>query len=815
MENDYVRPEAIVELEFLTNVPADFHAHENIELFYLLAGEVALRIEDDPYTLCPQDMVVINAGRRHRLTAAGNILAARFVVSYAKLCGLLEQPFVLLWCNSAAGKRNDGYAAAREIISKIFGVYFEGGASGKLALNGLYYQLLDTLVTNFTAKRSEPRSADAGAADTRMNDMMLYLRQNYYRDITLGELSERYYVSTAHLSKYIKKRCGVNFVDLLCQIRVERAVKDLTFNDTSVMKVAMDNGFANVAAMNKAFRERFGVTPSEYRRKHAAMREDTNNEAELAEIRGRVSDYLRKQGLARGARSAENVSLNMTETGRRFSGRLHSLINAGTATDITKSAFQKQLLLLKERIGVVYVRFWDIYAPEMYLDIHSGKSRINFGRFDEVTDFLTSNGLKPYIDIGFKPLRLLKTTRSAIWDIHREQEFESLDEMKDFFEELIHHIVKRYGEEEVLGWYFEFWKKDDVRYNNRTFTYRPITSEEHALYVRRFGVIATAFRNRLPGVKIGGGGFAVHHYGREGIADILRLWNESGCLPSFISLNSYPYQLQEEDGAYFEKKSDDALFVKHDIELVRSCMEDAGLKDVELHVSEYNVTLSNRNAINDNCAKAAFLVHNALACTGMADLMGYWHMSDNYADFHDTQSVLFGGCGLLTKSGIQKPAFYAFEFLNGLYHRVVAEGRHYAATRNERGSVRIVCHNYKAPSKLYYATEEDKIDISDIQYMTENDDELEMRVTLNDIENGTYTIQTSAVNRHYGSVQDEWLRLNAETDLTGREQNFLERVSTPRLFSETVNITSGVLEHAIRLCANEIRYIHIWRRKSD
>jgi len=387
--------------------------------------------------------------------------------------------------------------------------------------------------------------------------------------------------------------------------------------------------------------------------------------------------------------------------------------------------------------------------------------------------------------------------------------------MREFFEELIHHIVKRYGEEEVLGWYFEYWAPGGVRFENSNFTFRSFTDAEHALYVQRFEVVARVFRNRLPDIKIGGGGFSMHHYGRDGFARVLALWKESGCLPNFISLNSYPYRLDREGNAYTEKKSEDALFVKRDIDLARSCMEEAEFADVELHVSEYNITLSNRNPINDNCSKAAFLMNNALACAHCVDLLGYWHMSDSYADFHDTHSVVFGGCGLLTKSGIQKPAFYSLEFLNSLYHRVIAEGKNFVATRNERGSVRIVCHNYKIPNRRYYDAEEDRIEIGDIQNMTDNDDELEMYVKLVNIENGLYTIQTSTVNRHYGSIQDEWLRLNAETDLTAREQYYLERVSTPRLCSETFNVTSGVLEHTMRLCSNEIRYVHIWRRKSD
>lgn len=75
---------------------------------------------------------------------------------------------------------------------------------------------------------------------------------------------------------------------------------------------------------------------------------------------------------------------------------------------------------------------------------------------------MVNNGIKPYIELAFKPIRLLKTTQNALMEVTREQEFTSDQEMEGFFEEFILHFMKRYGVEEVRSWYFEYWKKEDV-----------------------------------------------------------------------------------------------------------------------------------------------------------------------------------------------------------------------------------------------------------------------------------------------------------------------------------------------------------------
>ena len=69
----------------------------------------------------------------------------------------------------------------------------------------------------------------------------------------------------------------------------------------------------------------------------------------------------------------------------------------------------------------------------------------------------------------------------------------------------------------------------------------------------------------------------------------------------------------------------------------------------KLHVSEYSFSLSNRNVVNDSCIKGAFLVSDMISQEEKADLSGHWLFSDIYADARDTGTVLFGGCGLLSK----------------------------------------------------------------------------------------------------------------------------------------------------------------------
>lgn len=58
--------------------------------------------------------------------------------------------------------------------------------------------------------------------DARMIEIMNYIQSNYI-DVTLDDLSEKFYLSKPYLSKYIKEKSGVTFGDLVKKVRMKKA----------------------------------------------------------------------------------------------------------------------------------------------------------------------------------------------------------------------------------------------------------------------------------------------------------------------------------------------------------------------------------------------------------------------------------------------------------------------------------------------------------------------------------------------------------------------------------------------------------------
>jgi YesN/AraC family two-component response regulator len=98
-----------------------------------------------------------------------------------------------------------------------------------------------------------------------VNRALIYLRENYSKNINLKTLSEELYISTWYLSKLLKKETGNNFIDILNNIRVEEAKKLLGDPKYKIYEIAEVVGFSDVTYFYRLFKKLTGMTPMEYK----------------------------------------------------------------------------------------------------------------------------------------------------------------------------------------------------------------------------------------------------------------------------------------------------------------------------------------------------------------------------------------------------------------------------------------------------------------------------------------------------------------------------------------------------------------------
>lgn len=98
-------------------------------------------------------------------------------------------------------------------------------------------------------------------------EMLSYIQQHYTEKMTLGDLAKEFHMSEKYLSRYFKQHFGLNFKQYLMHLRMMQAKHMLETSAYSVLEVALSAGFPSVNYFIRTFKELYGITPLQYRKK--------------------------------------------------------------------------------------------------------------------------------------------------------------------------------------------------------------------------------------------------------------------------------------------------------------------------------------------------------------------------------------------------------------------------------------------------------------------------------------------------------------------------------------------------------------------
>ncbi|MCR4745761.1 MAG: response regulator [Lachnospiraceae bacterium] len=98
-----------------------------------------------------------------------------------------------------------------------------------------------------------------------IEDVDDYVEGHYRENLSLKELSQKFYVNKVYLGQLFKKKHGMLFKDYITLLRVNDAEKMLTETDLRVYAIAEELGFSNADSLIGKFLQLKGVTPNQYR----------------------------------------------------------------------------------------------------------------------------------------------------------------------------------------------------------------------------------------------------------------------------------------------------------------------------------------------------------------------------------------------------------------------------------------------------------------------------------------------------------------------------------------------------------------------
>ena len=137
----------------------------------------------------------------------------------------------------------------------------------------------------------------------------------------------------------------------------------------------------------------------------------------------------------------------------------------GRAILSLREDYRSDLRAVKQITDFNYVRFHGIFNDEVgvYSEDSQGRAVYNFSYVDQIYDGLLANGVRPFVEISFMPNQLAAShTLQAFWyhpNVAPPKDWSRWDDLVAAF---AHHLIERYGIDEVAQWYFEVWNEPNL-----------------------------------------------------------------------------------------------------------------------------------------------------------------------------------------------------------------------------------------------------------------------------------------------------------------------------------------------------------------
>ena len=102
-----------------------------------------------------------------------------------------------------------------------------------------------------------------------MYKQILYdIENHYFQNITLSSLTNKFSISVSTLRRYFKKYADTSPMEYINDLRLEKAKFMLIESDMQISEISYSVGFDDALYFSKFFKNKTGLSPKEFRKKH-------------------------------------------------------------------------------------------------------------------------------------------------------------------------------------------------------------------------------------------------------------------------------------------------------------------------------------------------------------------------------------------------------------------------------------------------------------------------------------------------------------------------------------------------------------------
>lgn len=143
------------------------------------------------------------------------------------------------------------------------------------------HQLQYNMIMDFTEQIGQSKLPQG--ISTEIYQCIQFISQHTNENIGVDDLADHIHRSRSYLSRKFKEELGFNISAFIMRCKLEEAKSLLTYSNKSLSEISNYLCFANQSYFQRVFKEKYGVTPNEYRKQSAKNSTLNISQAKLME----------------------------------------------------------------------------------------------------------------------------------------------------------------------------------------------------------------------------------------------------------------------------------------------------------------------------------------------------------------------------------------------------------------------------------------------------------------------------------------------------------------------------------------------------
>ena len=249
----------------------DWHYHDEFELYFPMSGSGVRIVGDSMEYYGSNELVFCGSNLPHLFkTNLEDNDHDRVVVKFSKslISQIIDNVPEFIKIKQLLIKSSRGILFP---VSKSYSLFSDFISLSEAVGAERIIQLLNILnkissIQNFRLLTSDSyKNISEGRNDERLQKVINFITENFYREISLRELAEISYMTTNSFCRYFKERTNKTAFEFIREFRISQACQMIINSNKTISQICDDTGFNSFSSFNRVFKSVKGITASEFK----------------------------------------------------------------------------------------------------------------------------------------------------------------------------------------------------------------------------------------------------------------------------------------------------------------------------------------------------------------------------------------------------------------------------------------------------------------------------------------------------------------------------------------------------------------------